>query len=97
MKTIKTNAKHYEVTCNVCYVGEDGMTIAEYKCDSATKSDVKIKKSIRDAFKAEGNKVIGIDNITIERVDTVTTYKFDIDTDALIELLIANEIAYTEE
>lgn len=97
MRTIKTNSKHYDVTCNVCYIGADGMAIVEYKCESDTKSDVKIKKSIRDAFKADGNKVIGIDNITIERVDTVTTYKFDIDTDALIELLIANEIEYTKE
>lgn len=97
MKTIKTNSKHYEVTCNVCYVGEDGMAIAEYKCTSDSKSEIKIKKAIRDAFKADGNKIIGIDNITVTRVDTVTTYKFDIDTDALIELLIANEIVYTME
>ena len=97
MKTIKTSAKHYNVTCSVCYVGENGMTIAEYKCESATKSDIKIKKSIRDAFKADGNKVIGIDNITIEREDITTTYKFDIDTDTLIEMLIANGVEYTTE
>lgn len=97
MKTIKTNAKHYDVTCNVCYVGDDGMAIMEYECKSDTKSEVKIKKSIRDAFKTEGNKVIGIDNINVKRVDTVTTYKFDIDTDTLIEMLIANGVEYTVE
>lgn len=97
MKTIKTNSKHYNVTCNVCYVGAEGMTIAEYECKSDTKSEIKIKKSIRDDFKAEGNKVIGIDNITIERENITTTYKFDIDTDTLIELLIASEVEYTTE
>lgn len=97
MKTIKTNSKHYEINCNVCYVGDDGMAIMEYGCESDSKSEIKIKKSIRDAFKADGNKVIGIDNISVKRVDTVTTYKFNIDTDALIELLIANEIEYTKE
>lgn len=97
MKTIKTNTKHYNVTCNVCYVGSDGMTISEYKCTSPSKSDIKIKKYVRDAFKADGNKVIGIDNITIEREDITTTYKFDIDTDTLIELLIASGVEYTAE
>lgn len=97
MKTIKTNTKHYNVTCNVCYVSSDGMAIMEYECKSDTKSEVKIKKSIRDDFKAEGNKVIGIDNITIEREDITTTYKFDIDTDTLIEMLIANGVEYTTE
>lgn len=97
MRTIKTNSKHYNVTCNVCFIGDSGMTIEEYTCISDSKSDVKIKKSVRDAYKANGNKVIGIDNVTIERKDITTTYKFDIDTDALIELLITSGVEYTTE
>lgn len=90
-KTIKRNTVKYDVMANVCVMANGSMSMLEYHIEgSATKNMVTVKKNIRDFYKQNGYKVTGIGDIVITPIYETVTYKFNITSDELFNMLIAN-------
>lgn len=90
-KTIKRTNTVYDVTANVCVMANGSMSMMEYHVeDSNTKNMVTVKKNIRDFYKQNGYKVSGIGDIVITPIYSTVTYKFNITSDELFDMLIAN-------